>query len=256
MVASPRDSMTAMTASVSGTNSGYYMSIGMLLSNRGLTNSFTGTTTAAIAAAGANYIGIFTLRKRLFDMGLEQGGLTATVTGTNYAGVSIAGDYYDSGSGAFIQKSTGNTVGATLMDDGMFVVTTANMREVATAVTGLIYKTKVLGTSINVFCKCQPDEMNFSTNFTAALTGTVSSDTTGADAIQQAYNNLWTKSQLTGSTNRFSYTPSMTGVGAGPFITTVGLYDNNNDLMAVAKLARPLKKPTDLPLTFKVQIDI
>ena len=189
-------------------------------------------------------------------MGLEQGGLTATVTGTNYAGVSIAGDYYDSGSGAFIQKSTGNTVGATLMDDGMFVVTTANMREVATAVTGLIYKTKVLGTSINVFCKCQPDEMNFSTNFTAALTGTVSSDTTGAGAIQQAYNNLWTKSQLTGSTNRFSYTPSMTGVGAAPFITTVGLYDNNNDLMAVAKLARPLKKPTDLPLTFKVQIDI
>ena len=52
------------------------------------------------------------------------------------------------------------------------------------------------------------------------------------------------------------FTPSMTGAGAGPYITTVGLYDNNNDLMAVAKLARPLKKPTDLPLTFKVQIDI
>ena len=256
MVASPRDSMTAMTASITGTNSGYYMSVGMLLSNRGLTNSFTGTTTGAIDDAGVNDIGVFTLRKRIFDMGVEKGGLTATVTGTNYAGDDIAGDYYDSGSGAFIQKSTGNTIGATLMDDGMFVVTTANMREVATAVTGLIYKTKVLGTSINVFCKCQPDEMNFSTNFTAALTGTVSSDTTGADAIQQAYNNLWTKSQLTGSTNRFSYTPSMTGVGAGPFITTVGLYDNNNDLMAVAKLARPLKKPTDLPLTFKVQIDI
>ena len=33
-------------------------------------------------------------------------------------------------------------------------------------------------------------------------------------------------------------------------------YNNNNDLMAVAKLARPLKKPTDLPITFKVQIDI
>ena len=107
-----------------------------------------------------------------------------------------------------------------------------------------------------MFCKCQPDELNFSTNFTSALTGTVSSDTTGGGAIQQAYNNLWTKSQLTGSTDRFSYTPSMTGAGAGPFITTVGLYNNANDLMAVAKLARPLKKPKDLPLTFKVQIDI
>ena len=256
MIASPKDSMTGVTASVTGSKSGYFMSVGMLLSNRGFTDSFTGTTTASLDAAGVNDIGVFTLRKRLFDLGIEKGGMTATVTGINYAGDSIAGDYYDSGSGQFIQKSTGNTIGATLIDDGMFVVTTANMREVATSVTSVKYKTKVLGTAINVFCKCQPDEMNFSTNFTSALTGTVSSDTTSAGAIQQAYNNLWTKSPLTGSTDRFSYTPSMTGAGAGPFITTVGLYNNNNDLMAVAKLARPLKKPTDLPLTFKVQIDI
>ena len=257
MVASPRDSMTAMTASVTGSMSGYFMSVGMLLSNRGFTNSFTGTTTGAINAAGVNDIGVFALRKRLFDIGLQAGGLTATVTGTNYAGASIAGDYYDSGSGQFIQKSTGNTIGASLIDDGMFVVTAANMREVATSVTSVKYKTKVLGTSISVFCKCQPDEMNFSTNFTSALTGSVSSDGTAIPGeMSQAYNNLWTKSPLTGSTDRFSYTPSMTGAGAGPFITTVGLYNNNNDLMAVAKLARPLKKPTDLPLTFKLQIDI
>ena len=256
IVASPKDSMTAMTASITGSNSGYFMSVGMLLSNRGFTDSFTSTTTAALEAAGVNDIGIFTLRKRLFDLGVEKGGMTATVTGTNYAGDSIAGDYYDSGSGQFIQKTTGNTIGASLIDDGMFVITTANMREVATSVTSVKYKTKVLGTSINVFCKCQPDEMNFSTNFTSALTGSVSSDTTSAGEIQQAYNNLWTKSPLTGNSDRMRFTPSMTGAGAGPYITTVGLYDNNNDLMAVAKLARPLKKPTDLPLTFKVQIDI
>jgi len=192
MVASPKDSMTGVTASVTGSKSGYFMSVGMLLSNRGFTDSFTGTTTASLDAAGVNDIGIFTLRKRLFDLGIEKGGMTATVTGVNYAGDSIAGDYYDSGSGQFIQKSTGNTIGASLIDDGMFVVTTANLREVATSVTSVKYKTKVLATSINVFCKCQPDEMNFSTNFTSALTGTVSSDTTSAGEIQQAYNNLWT----------------------------------------------------------------
>ena len=256
MVDSIRDSMTAMTASVTGSKSGYFMSVGMLLSNRGFTNSFTGTTTGAIASAGVNAIGIFALRKRLFDMGLQAGGLTATVTGTTYGGVSIAGDYYDSGSGQFIQKSTGDTIGVSLIDEGMFVVTTANMREVATSVTSVKYKTKVLGTSISVFCKCQPDEMNFSTNFTTALTSTVSSDTTSTGEIQQAYNNLLTKSPLTGSSDRAQFTESMTGAGDGPYITTVGLYDNNHDLMAVAKLARPLKKPTDLPITFKVQIDI
>jgi len=256
MVASPKDSLTAFTASVNGSKSGYFMSVGLLLKNRGFTNSFTGTTVAAVAADGGGEIGVFTLRKRFFDIGLEKGGLTATVTGTNFSGDDIAGDYYDSGSGQFIQKSTGDTIGVVLVDDGMFVVTAALMREVATSVTSIKYRSKVLGTSISVFCKCQPDEMNYTSNLTSALTGSVCSDTTSAGEIQQAYNNLLTKSPITGSTDRFQYTPSITGAGAGPFITAVGLYNNSNDLMAVAKLARPLKKPTDLPITFKVQIDI
>ena len=256
MVASPKNSLTAFTASVNGSKSGFFMSVGLLLKNRGFTDSFTGTTVAAVAADGGNEIGVFTLRKRFFDIGLENGGLTATVTGTNFSGDDIAGDYYDSGSGQFIQKSTGNTIGAVLVDDGMFVVTAALMREVATSVTSIKYRSKVLGTSINVFCKCQPDEMNYTSNLTSALTGSVCSDTTSAGEIQQAYNNLLTKSPITGNTDRFQYTSSITGVGAGPFITAVGLYNNDNDLMAVAKLAKPLKKPTDLPITFKVQIDI
>ena len=33
-------------------------------------------------------------------------------------------------------------------------------------------------------------------------------------------------------------------------------HNNTNDLMAVAKLSRPLKKITGIPMTFKVQIDI
>ncbi len=256
MVASPNDSMTAMTASVTGAMSGYFATVGLLLSNRGMTNSFTGTTTAAVAAAGGGDIGIFTLRKRMFDLGLVKGSLTATVTGTNYTGASIAGDYYDSGSGQLIQKSNGNTIGATLIDDGMFVVTTSSMREVATSVTSVKYKTKVLGTTLNVFCKCQPDELNFSTNLTTVLTGSISSNAIANGLISQSYNNILTQSTITASTSSFSYAPSITGAGAGPFITTVGLYNNTNDLMAIAKLASPLKKPTDLPLTFKVQLDI
>ena len=256
MVAAPENSLTAFTASVDGSKSGYFIAVGMLLKNRGFTDSFTGLTTAAVAADGGGEIGVFTLRKRFFDVGLKSGGLTATVTGTNFGGDSIAGDYYDSGSGQFIQKSTGTTIGVSLVDDGMFVVTTANMREVATSVTSIQYKTRVVGTSISVFCKCQPNELNYTTNFTSSLTGSVSSDTTGPGSIQQAYNNLWTKSPLTGSSDRMVYSPSITGAGAAPFITTIGLYNSANDLMAVAKLARPLKKITGIPMTFKVQIDI
>ena len=71
----------------------------------------------------------------------------------------------------------------------------------------------------------------------------------------EAYNNLWTKSQLTGSTNRFSYTPSMTGVGAGPFITTVGLYNDADELLAVAKLSQPILKSKSREALIKVKLD-
>ena len=41
-----------------------------------------------------------------------------------------------------------------------------------------------------------------------------------------------------------------------PYITSVGLYDDDYNLLAVAKMTKPMKKPTDLPLTFKVSIDV
>jgi hypothetical protein len=40
-----------------------------------------------------------------------------------------------------------------------------------------------------------------------------------------------------------------------PYITTVGLYDDNFDLLATAKLAQPLKKPTKMDTTIVVRFD-
>lgn len=40
-----------------------------------------------------------------------------------------------------------------------------------------------------------------------------------------------------------------------PFITTVGLYDEFLNLLAVGKLARPIQKPEDTPLTLVVRFD-
>ena len=40
-----------------------------------------------------------------------------------------------------------------------------------------------------------------------------------------------------------------------PYISTIGLYNNQLDLLAIAKLGQPLKKPTDTDLTFIVRMD-
>lgn len=41
-----------------------------------------------------------------------------------------------------------------------------------------------------------------------------------------------------------------------PYITTVGLYDSVGNLLAVAKLSKPIKKGLDIDMTFDLQIDL
>ena len=40
-----------------------------------------------------------------------------------------------------------------------------------------------------------------------------------------------------------------------PYITTIGLVDDKNRLLAIGKLAYPVKSPTDIDITFNVQFD-
>ena len=39
------------------------------------------------------------------------------------------------------------------------------------------------------------------------------------------------------------------------YVTTIGLYDAQNDLVAVAKLSRPVEKNPSRDLTFRVRLD-
>jgi hypothetical protein len=46
-----------------------------------------------------------------------------------------------------------------------------------------------------------------------------------------------------------------TGSFLAPFITTVGLYDDNCDLVAIAKLPQPIKSDPELPVNFIIRFD-
>jgi hypothetical protein len=56
---------------------------------------------------------------------------------------------------------------------------------------------------------------------------------------------------------QYEYSSSIdtTGSFLTPFITTIGLYDDNCDLVAVAKLPQPIKSYPDLPVNFIVRFD-
>lgn len=52
------------------------------------------------------------------------------------------------------------------------------------------------------------------------------------------------------------YADNVTGSAFQPYITTVGLYNDSDQLIAVAKLAQPLPKPADTELTIQVKLDV
>ena len=55
----------------------------------------------------------------------------------------------------------------------------------------------------------------------------------------------------------YEYSSSIdtTGSYLAPYITTIGLYDDNMDMVAVAKLANPVKSMPDLPVNFLIRFD-
>lgn len=87
-------------------------------------------------------------------------------------------------------------------------------------------------TNINsslIFCRALPDDFNYSSNPTYV-------DSTGQLTINDS-------SMSADNQEVFSY------------VTTIGLYDDNDGLLAVAKLSRPVEKNASRDLTFRVRLD-
>lgn len=70
--------------------------------------------------------------------------------------------------------------------------------------------------------------------------------------IGSSYNNA-----ISGGFEHYDLSGSVDSTGSflSPFITTIGLYDDNCDLVAVAKLPQPIKSEPDIPVNFIVRFD-
>ena len=53
-----------------------------------------------------------------------------------------------------------------------------------------------------------------------------------------------------------SYQDFVTGSDFAPYITTIGLYDDNDDLLAVGRLAKPVKNDKELDISFILRFDV
>ena len=68
------------------------------------------------------------------------------------------------------------------------------------------------------------------------------------------YNHTLNPTALSGSDNKLRN--NVSGSDFNPYITSVGLYNDAQELIAVGKLSQPLRKPSDTELTIQIKLDI
>lgn len=56
--------------------------------------------------------------------------------------------------------------------------------------------------------------------------------------------------------NDITYQSFVTGSAFSPYITTIGLYDDAGQLLAIGKVAQPIKKRNDVDMNFLIRIDL
>jgi hypothetical protein len=97
----------------------------------------------------------------------------------------------------------------------------------------------------NYHCKIRESEYNFTYN-PSALTS----------SIKTVYDNDGNLYSTSSKASNGALNNNVTGSTFQPYITTVGLYNDANQLIAVGKTTRPIPKPANTEMTIIVKIDI
>ena len=97
----------------------------------------------------------------------------------------------------------------------------------------------------NYHCRIRESEFNYTYNPTS-LSG----------SIKTTYYNDGTAYKVCGKVDNGDRKDNITGSAFQPYITTVGLYNDSNELIAVGKLSQPTPKPVNTEMTIIVKIDI
>lgn len=150
-------------------------------------------------------------------------------------GIDIGSYLVDDGDGNIIYSGSNTElffdkeiVGDVIYNQGLIILTDPNIaRYYSTyAKSTLSWKSNLPIYTYNVNCKIKDSEMNFTYN----------------------------TSVYTGSTGQLN--DNVTGSDFSPYFTSVGLYNDANELLAVAKTGRPVPKSNKSDTTVVVKIDI
>lgn len=138
-------------------------------------------------------------------------------------------------------------LGDIIYPHGLAILTDTDYDSLADSVTldNITWKTSHPIFTHNYHCKIRESEFNFTYNPSA----TTSSMVTTYDNDGAIYN-------ISQSISKGELNSNITGSAFQPYITTVGLYNDANELIAVGKMSQPVPKPANTEMTIIVKIDI
>jgi hypothetical protein len=162
-----------------------------------------------------------------------------------------SGSITDDGNGNLYFSLDGEYCGNIIYQHGLIVLTKDNLESGDVYGTG-VYGTSVYGGSSNAFIENIILSSNVTCSFSSSFTIYETQYKCTLDPSE--FNFSLNPSLISGSTEGTVY-DFVTGSYFNPYVTTVGLYNEAQDLIAVAKLAKPLPSNNVTDTTILINID-
>jgi hypothetical protein len=197
--------------------------------------------------------GLISIPQHKYGEGIKVG--TVKFTDNNSGKV-----YQDDG---YSNLVSGSTICGNIMYDRGFVILTKDTPSGSLTDFRIEYNSTQTIYENEIFISVLENEFNFSQNRTALVDAeyeTFNVTTYGQYPYSPQYNQSFTNlrsAKVNPLFHEYEVSASVdpTGSYLAPFITTIGLYDNDHNMVAVAKLARPMKSYPDYPLNFIIRFD-
>jgi len=196
--------------------------------------------------ASNDRIGVISIPSNLFGEYIKPGTFNYTYTGS-----ILSGKFYDDENGNLFKD--GAKVGDIIYQHGMIVLTSFG-----TSITGSVYGSALYGTGVYSVAGAQElDDIISSNNVTCSFqsTTTIYESQYKCTLRENEFNFSNNPSVISGSSTGTVY-DFVTGSYFQPYVTTVGLYNNANQLIAVGKLAQPLQSSNTTDTSILVNLDL
>ena len=191
-------------------------------------------------------IGVISIPSKIFGENIKPGTFSY-----RYVGKYLSGTFTDDENGNLLKDGT--KVGDIIYQHGMIILTSFG-----TSITGSVYGEAVYGTGkYSKAGATELDDIINGNNVTCSFesTMTIYESQYKCTLLENEFNYSQNPSIISGSSNSGVPLNFATGSYFEPYITTVGLYNNSKELLAIGKMAQPLQSSDVTDTTILVNLD-